>query len=174
MAYKESKLTDEGDSCGFSVAPIDYKFTRGTKIFNCWNWYDRMIDLKEETFEVLNIPKNAWKKHGKEYRAEHNGKNYIIITPRDDDFVLYQEQPRESECGENQKVDPVSERRLIVYDAIKALSRTCGKGGVPREALEGRLAGQMKDTDISRALIELGLGGLIDEPHRNQYVLRER
>jgi len=318
-----------------------YTFTRGKKKYRCWNFYDRMVDLKDEANDVLGIPKDSWKKHGEEWRTTHKGKDYIVITPRDDDFALYQEQPREDKeeiiprvdkenakvwrkrnsavtsvddvlscfgldpaipiietflkglgfyvnlLGEyglpsvdpqhdfprlqdtlepedrvlliwlkyirkgavtynfkdtykekggtvtgirlgayvrsrrqridgdmltfpfnvqqlddaineldgeatsvaegiprkgaatggsssTQKADPASERRLTVCNAIKVLSRTCGKGGVPREALEERLAGQMKDTDISRALIELGLGGLIDEPHRNQYVLRER
>ena len=322
---------------------VEIMFTRDKKKYTCWNWYDRLLDLKDEAFEVLGIPKDAWEKHGDEWRTMHEGKDYIVITPRNDDFVLYQEQSREEEeeiiprvdkenakvwrkCNSTvtsvddvlscfgldpatppsetflgglgfyvnllgdyglpsidpqhdfprlqdtlkpedrfiliwlkyirkgavtfydkhtdtynekggtvtgirlgayvrsrrqridgemltfpftvqqlddaiteldaesiavaegtprkrvatgvsistQKVDPASERRLTVYDAIKAMSRTCGKGGVPREALEERLAGQMKDTDVSRALIELGLGGLIDEPHRNRYVLRER
>lgn len=92
MVYKESKLADEGDSCDFTVAPIDMRIQRGKKEFKCWNWYDRMIDLKDEAFEVLNIPKTAWKKHGKEWRCVHKEKQYIVILPAKNDYVMYQEQ----------------------------------------------------------------------------------
>ena len=92
MAYKESKLTDEGDSCNFAVAPIDYKFIRGPKNFKCWYWYERMADLKDEASEVLKIPKTAWKKHGNEWRCVHKEKQYIVILAAKNDNVMYEEQ----------------------------------------------------------------------------------